>query len=130
MAGERLSSNELGKKGERAACRYLRRRGCRILAKNYRCPFGEIDIVAREGDTMVFLEVKTRASDTFGDPQLAVTPRKRRRVVGAALAFMKRFGLKGCSCRFDVIAVSVGGGRRAEIEWIRNAFGSDGYYMC
>jgi putative endonuclease len=92
----------LGDEGERAAARHLRRRGLRVITRNYRTPRGEIDLIARDGDTLVFVEVKTRRA---GHPAEAVTPEKQRRLSLAALTFLRRFGLLEQRCRFDVVAV-------------------------
>lgn len=110
----------LGDRGERAAARHLRRRGLRIITRNYRTPQGEIDLIARDGDTLVFVEVKSRRQ---GTPAEAVTPEKQRRLTLAALHFMKRHDLLDCPCRFDVVAVVwPEGRRRPEIEHFPAAF--------
>ena len=72
-----MEKKELGKKGEELALRFLKKRGYRIIEKNYVCKMGEMDIIAKEKDTLVFIEVKTRTSTVFGPPQLAVTPLSR-----------------------------------------------------
>jgi putative endonuclease len=92
----------LGDAGERAAARYLRRAGLRVITRGYRTPLGEIDLIARDRDTLVFVEVKTRRQ---GQPAEAVTPEKQRRLTNAAHQFLHRFRLRGHPCRFDVVAV-------------------------
>lgn len=92
----------LGDRGERAAVAHLKRRGMRILRRNYRTKHGEVDAIARDGDVVVFVEVKARRR---GDPAEAVTPEKQRRLTLAALHFLKRHGLLEHRCRFDVVAV-------------------------
>jgi putative endonuclease len=92
----------LGDRGERAAVALLKRRGMRILRRNYRTKHGEVDVVAREGTAVVFVEVKARRR---GDPTEAVTPEKQRRLTLAALHFLKRYRLLEHRCRFDVVAV-------------------------
>lgn len=92
----------LGDRGERAAVSHLKRRGMRILRRNYRTKHGEVDAIARDGDVVVFVEVKARRR---GDPAEAVTPEKQRRLTLAALHFLKRHGLLEHRCRFDVVAV-------------------------
>jgi putative endonuclease len=110
----------LGERGEREAARWLRRQGFRILVRGYRTPRGEIDLIAREGDTVVFIEVKTRRE---GEPAEAVTPEKQRRVSLAALHFLKRHRLLDERSRFDVVAlVWPHASRTPAIEHIRNAF--------
>jgi putative endonuclease len=110
----------LGDRGERAAARFLRRRGLRILTRGYRTASGEIDLVARDGDTLVFIEVKSRR---HGEPAEAVTPEKQRRLTLAALHFLKRYDLLEQRCRFDVVAVVWPDRRHAPtIEHFTNAF--------
>lgn len=110
----------LGDRGERAAARYLRRRGLRVITRGYRCPLGEIDLIARDGDRLVFVEVKTRRR---GEPAEAVTPAKQRRLTLTALHFAKRHGLLDIPGRFDIVAIVWPDDRQApEIEHIVNAF--------
>jgi putative endonuclease len=92
----------LGDRGERAAARYLRRRGLRVITRGYRTALGEIDLIARDGDTLVFVEVKTRRA---GLPAEAVTAEKERRLTLTALQFLRRYRLLEQRCRFDVVAV-------------------------
>ncbi len=96
---------EVGREGEAVALRYLKKKRYRILETNYRTPLGEIDIVARDGDTVVFVEVKTRSSLVFGHPFEAVTRQKRERMKRLALYYMKVNGLLDERGRFDVIAL-------------------------
>ncbi len=95
----------LGRRGERAACRYLRRRSCKILARNYRCDVGEIDLILADGDTIVFLEVKTRSSDDAQDLQNTIGLRKWRRIERAARHFLMKHSTVEHPCRFDFVAV-------------------------
>lgn len=96
----------LGARGEAAAARYLKRRGLTILARGDRSPWGEIDLIAVDGRTVVFVEVKTRRSHDRGHPADAVDLRKQRQVTRAALAYLKRHRLLENPCRFDVVAVT------------------------
>ncbi len=113
----------LGKIGERHAVRFLSKAGFAIVARNYRTPLGEIDIVARDGETLVFIEVKTRSSRAFGLPQEAVDRRKQRQLIRAAQVFLKAHGEPAVPCRFDVVAVTAGRTLRApEVTLIRGAF--------
>ena len=98
----------LGKLGEDLACRELIRRGYAIHARRYRTRVGELDIVARDGETLVFVEVKARASDRCGSAADAVTAWKRRRLVLMASDYLARNGLSDAPCRFDVVAVELG----------------------
>jgi putative endonuclease len=113
----------LGRSGEDRAARLLAGRGYRIVERNYRTKQGEIDLIALDGDTIVFAEVKTRTSDAYGAPELAVDPRKQARMVKAALSYLKRKKLHQTACRFDVVAISGPGEDRVEV--IRNAFEMD-----
>ena len=99
----------LGELGETLACDELRRRGYAILERRYRTRYGEIDIVARHGDVLVFVEVKTRAGDVFGNGAEAVTGYKQRRVARMAMDFLTRRRLHDRPCRFDVVSVAMGG---------------------
>ena len=113
----------LGQAGEDAACCELERRGYEILARRYRTRMGEIDIVARDGRTVVIVEVKTRTSDKWGSPAEAVTPRKRAQVRRMATDYLWRAGLLGEPCRFDVVSVRAdASGRSREIEILPGAF--------
>ncbi len=97
----------LGERGERAAEKHLRRKGMKILARGFReRPSGEIDLVAADGRTVVFVEVKTRADDSHGHPSEAVDARKRRKIIWTALKFLKRHHLTGYPVRFDVVAIT------------------------
>jgi putative endonuclease len=115
-----------GDRGEDRAAAFLRKEGYRILERNYRCPLGEMDIIAREGKTIVFVEVKTRSSDRFGSPQAAIGPQKQRRMTAIALCYLKGQGLLGAPARFDVAAVSLGEGGE-KITLYRNAFDAVGF---
>ncbi|MEW6356659.1 MAG: YraN family protein [Planctomycetota bacterium] len=95
----------LGKKGEEAAVRFLKKNGYRILERNVQCRVGEIDVVASEGDTICFVEVKSRQSDDAGLPEYAVTKTKQRRMVNAALFYLTRHRVQDADCRFDVLSI-------------------------
>ena len=112
---------ELGKKGEDLALRYLKKNGYRIYERNYVCKMGEVDIIAKEKDTLAFIEVKTRTSTAFGPPQLAVNAAKQTQLSKVALYFLKEKGLGDIKARFDVVAIVLGP-RGPEIELIRDAF--------
>jgi putative endonuclease len=106
----------LGKLGENLACAELERRGYAILARRYRTRFGEIDIVARDGDTTVFVEVKARAGDDFGGAAAAVTGWKQRRITNMAIDYLSRHRLHDQPCRFDVVTIDVvDGSPRVEV---------------
>lgn len=114
----------LGKQGEDLACRELRRRGYVILARRFRTRHGEIDIIARDGDVLVFVEVKARTSRSFGGALGAVTPRKQRQVVAMAQRYLARAGWSTRPCRFDVVAVQAGADDAPDVTLVRNAFGA------
>ena len=111
----------LGRRGERAAEKHLRRNGYRIVARNFRAAGAEIDLVAIDGDTLVFVEVKTRRSRAAGAPEEAVDERKQKRMRRAAEVFARRYRADEIEMRFDIVAVDASG-KRLEIELLRNAF--------
>jgi putative endonuclease len=113
----------LGHLGEELACAELRRRGYEILARRYRTRHGEIDIVAREGPTIVFVEVKARIGNEFGGAADAVTPWKQRRITKMAMDFLARNRLDDGPCRFDVVTVDLAQGASV-VEVYANAFDS------
>ena len=115
----------LGKIGEDLACRELQRRGYAILARRYRRRRGEIDIVARDGPTVVFIEVKAREGRKFGDAVDGVTVLKRRRITRVALEYLVRHRLTDCPCRFDVVSVHMEN-EQPVIELYQNAFSANG----
>ncbi len=113
--------SEVGRKGEQLAFRYLKRRGYRIVELNYRCPLGEVDIVAREGDTIVFVEVKTRRDASYGRPREAIGFKKRSQLSKVAQYFLKVRRAEHLSARFDVMEIEIDeDGPR--IELLKNAF--------
>jgi putative endonuclease len=117
----------LGERGEDAAAHFLKRRGYRILARRLDSPLGELDIVAVDGRTVVFVEVKTRQSTDAGHPAEAVDDNKQQRMTRAALAYLKANGLLEYSARFDVVAITWPADlRRPVIEHYKNAFPAAG----
>jgi len=112
---------QFGKKSERLAAEFLKRTGYRILETNYRSKLGEIDIIAREKGTIVFVEVKARNTSRFGSPKGAITPAKQRKISMAALDYLKRSGQTEVSARFDVVAIDTASGK-IDIEVVKNAF--------
>ena len=113
----------LGKTGENLACAELEKRGYTIIARRYRRRGGEIDIIARDGATVVFVEVKARDGHAFGDAAEAVTAFKRRRISRLALDYMTRNRLANRPCRFDVVSIHFDSGQPV-IELFQNAFDS------
>jgi putative endonuclease len=118
MTEERLN---LGRLGEDLALEKIKQLGYKCIEKNYRCSMGEIDLIAKDRDCLVFIEIKTRRGRTIGYAKEAVTPRKIRQISKTALAYMKANNCCDAKSRFDVIAVSITGGRE-EIEVIKDAF--------
>ena len=117
-------NRKLGREGELAAASYLRRKGIRILARNFHCNSGEIDLIARDGDTLVFVEVKTRRE---GVPAEAVTPAKERSLTLAAMTFLRRHRALEVRSRFDIIAIVwPDSSKSPNIEHLVNAFESVG----
>ena len=112
----------LGRLGEDLACRELRRRGYAILARRFRTRYGEIDVIARDGATLVFIEVKTRRTDAFGGATAAVNSAKQRRLVNMARSYLLGLGGPAPPCRFDVVGVTAGPGRPPVLEVVRDAF--------
>jgi putative endonuclease len=123
LADRFSSKKSLGERGEIAAARFLKRQGLRILARGYDSPLGELDIIAVDGRTVVFVEVKTRASSDAGSPTDAIDANKQRRMTQSALAYLKSKRLLENAARFDVVAVSwPADAKRPNIEHFRNAF--------
>ncbi len=121
-AGERQA---FARSCEELATAYLRRRGWHILGRNVRCGHGELDIVARDGRQLVFVEVKGKRSGRLGYPQEMMHRGKLRHLVGAALAYLEAADCRGGSCRFDLIAVLATPGREPLIEHLPDAFTLD-----
>ncbi|MGG4034471.1 YraN family protein [Paenibacillus cisolokensis] len=113
-----------GRQGEQAALEHLERHGYTIIGRNWRCRSGELDLIATEGDRIVFVEVRSRRSvNRFGTPLESVDVRKQLQVRATAQVFLRARGLEHCKIRFDVIAVIIGpGGEIAELKHIEGAF--------
>lgn len=113
----------IAKIGEALAVKHLKARGCKILAQNYRARRGEIDIIVRDDEFTVFVEVKTRRSLKFGVPQAAVTWQKQRQISKVALAYLQAQNLLDAPCRFDVIAIHLSPQLKVlNLEQIESAF--------
>jgi putative endonuclease len=122
---ERIRGPRAGAEGEERACRYLMAQGFAILARNFRCRSGEVDIIAREGKVTVFVEVKHRRGSAHGAGHESVTFGKRRRIVRAARLFASARGLSEAPLRFDVVSIDEADGR-TRIRHDRGAFDVDG----
>ena len=115
-------NRQLGALGERIAKDYLQRRGYQILETNFRCREGEIDIVARHGDYLVFVEVRTRKSRNTGTPEESITNAKRQKLVEVANAYLQAHDQPPSPCRIDVVAVELGPGDEIlRLEIVENA---------
>ena len=112
--------NERGREAERQASEFLQGQGMRIVARNWRCRFGEIDLVARDGSTLVFVEVRARASRSFGGAAESIDYAKRRKLVAAANLFLAARKLDA-ACRFDAVLIEADG----RMRWVRDAFRAD-----
>lgn len=117
-----MNHKTLGAEGEKMAVAYLAARGYRIRECNFRCRLGEIDLVAEEGGTLVFVEVKTRRSRRFGLPKEAVTPAKQARLRRIAEYYLLTHGGGDRPCRFDVLGVTIGPNGKPHMDLIRGAF--------
>ncbi len=120
-APTRPEHSPVGVRGERIAARYLRDRGLALEDRNYRARSGEIDLIARDRDQFVFVEVKTRRSAAFGSPEEAVTPRKQNRLVQTAQEYLKERRLENCEWRIDVVAITLASNAPPHVVHIRSA---------
>ena len=117
----------LGSYGEKTAVKFLEDEGYTILATNYRCRFGEIDIIAADGDTVSFIEVKTRSSNIFGEPGEAVNYPKQLKIVKTALHYISNKNLTNYMSRFDIVEIFVDADNKAnKIALIKDAFDYSG----
>lgn len=116
----------LGDAGERLAATWLEARGYRILTRQWRCPYGELDLVAMQGDEIVFVEVKTRRGGAMGAPEEAVTPTKRAKLITAAQMYLADQGLEQNPYRIDVLAVDLAPtGRFLGVRQFTGAIGAE-----
>jgi putative endonuclease len=116
-----VKTKTLGEKGEDIAAAFLKKKGYNLLFRNYKCSFGEIDIIAKHKKILSFIEVKTRSTKKYGLPQEAVTPAKQTKISRVALEFVQRYKMDNRAARFDVVSVQyLNGGY--EVDLIENAF--------
>jgi putative endonuclease len=112
----------VGRRGEEVAVAYLKQQGYSILVRNWRCSAGELDIVAREGETLAFVEVRTRRGDRYGTPEESITPAKQAKLVELAQTYLQENNLTDQNWRIDVVAVEMDRrGRVKRLNLIRNA---------
>lgn len=119
----RQTSGSAGRQAEDLAARFLEKKKLRIIARNYRCRGGEIDLVCRDGKVLVFVEVRLRQSTAFGGAAASVTAIKQRRIILAAQHFLMTNALTNDDCRFDCILMNGTSGN--DVEWLRDAFSLD-----
>ena len=125
MASAGPDRRQLGQDAEDAALAHLVGRGLQLLTRNVRYPFGELDLIVRDGATVVFVEVRFRRSALFGGAAMSIDANKRRKLARAAQAWLKsRRDFSSAPCRFDVVAVSAAGAQ-LQCEWIPSAFTLD-----
>ncbi len=117
---QKMYRRNLGRKGEEISIDYLRKKGYEILKRNYRFGHKEIDIVAKAGNTIVFVEVKAGRSKKFGEPFEKVDLKKQKKLIQAAQAFIQENQIQDCDFRFDVISLDLKG--EGKIKHIKNAF--------
>jgi putative endonuclease len=122
--GESWDKDELGRRGEQLAARWLKLEGgCKILYRNFKPPDGgEVDLVCRHDDVLVFAEVKTRTSDLFGRPAAAVTADKRELIIRGAREWLRLLDNPQIVFRFDIVEVRLGEGAVPDINWLQGAF--------
>lgn len=118
-----LTSRKVGFSYETLTCKFLQKHNLKILLRNYCCRAGEIDIIAKDQDTVVFVEVKFRRQKKYGEAQETVNYQKQRRIIKAALHFLVVNKLaEKVACRFDVVAIHHYQGKSPQLSWIKNAF--------
>jgi putative endonuclease len=116
----------LGLRGEQLAARWLKQRGHKIVARGQRSKLGELDLITVDGSTLVFVEVRTRSSQSHGGPVETISPDKQRRVTRAALGYLQRYGLLSQPSRFDVVAITWAADASPLVEHYPNAFEATG----
>jgi putative endonuclease len=119
---KKKSTTTIGKEGENIAAAWLISHGYTLVARNYRKRFGEVDIIASHDGYLVFIEVKTRASNRYGSPLEAVTVKKQRQLSRIAIDYLTRNKLLDTQCRFDVVSVILAKGQMPKVDVIVNAF--------
>lgn len=118
-----------GQRGEQIAVAYLQKRGYRIQQQNYRCRRGEIDIIAWDGSTLVFVEVKTKGQTAFGAPQAMVDTRKQKTITRVAMTYIQQHQLYNTALRFDVVAITLSPGGTPEVTHVPAAFSPQGDFF-
>jgi len=126
-----MDRQEVGKLGEKEAQKFLKKRGYRIRETNFRCPHGEIDIIAQRKDYLVFVEVRTKSNLDFGTPEESITQAKKKKLVALALTYTSTHQNLPSLWRIDVVAIELGDkGKLKRIEHIENAVEQDSRFTC
>ena len=126
-----MDRQEVGKLGEKAARKFLKKRGYRIRETNFRCPHGEIDIIAQRKDYLVFVEVRTRSNLDFGAPEESITAAKKKKLIALALTYTNTHQNLPPLWRIDVVAIELDDkGQIKRIELIENAIEQDSRFNC
>ena len=120
-----MSSTTQGQAAEQQACGYLTEHGLTLVARNYRCRMGELDLIMRDADALVFVEVRSRRAGRHGSPAESITAIKQHRLQRAAAHYLQRHPVDA-PCRFDVVGITRDAGK-THIEWIRDAFQIDSF---
>ena len=118
LAKKLTSRKKLGNEAEQQACKHLQAHGLKLLDKNFSIKAGEVDLIMRDNETLVFVEVRYRKNTDFGGAAASVTPKKQQRIIKASLAYQQKHAPQS-SMRFDVVAIE---GDNRELDWIQNAF--------
>ena len=114
----KINKNNAGAAAEQLAATFLTQKGLKLVAQNYHCRFGEIDLIMKEGNTLIFVEVRLRSNDSFGSAAMSITKQKQQKLIATAQHYLQSH--QDCACRFD--AVLMDKVHLNHIEWLRNAF--------
>jgi len=114
----KLNKNNAGLAAEKLAATFLAKQGLKLVAQNYHCKYGEIDLIMQEASTLVFIEVRQRSNSQFGSAAASITPQKQQKLILTAQHYLQQHG--ECACRFDAIVMRNTDAKA--LEWIRNAF--------
>lgn len=114
----KINKNNAGLEAEKLAETFLTRKGLKLVTQNYHCRFGEIDLIMKEGNTLVFVEVRLRSNKAFGNAAMSITKQKQQKLIATAQHFLQTH--QDCACRFDAILMEKV--NLNDIEWLRNAF--------
>lgn len=124
----KISRVRLGQRAEGLALEYLESKGYQLIQQNFRCQLGEIDIIAKDGDCVCFIEIRSRSLKLYGVPEESITPLKQRRLTRVALAYLKSNRLTDVNIRFDVVSILFDG-RYPDISLVKGAFECENRYL-